>query len=106
MLQLSVTVADPYLKAWIALMTAICAGAGVGCFLFFVVLHTGWPPPGGNFVVNSAIILLILTVPAAAIVLIFRRRFQRLSHNKQWLLSSIGIGLVFFSFAAFFAQLH
>ena len=103
-LQLTVALADPYLKAWIALMTAVCAGAGMGVLWSYFLITQGWPRGGNLMGMKTAVIMQVLMVPATAFVLILRRRFQRLSRTAQWLLASAGIGLVLFSYFAIFSS--
>ncbi|MGA2443454.1 MAG: hypothetical protein ABSH08_21080 [Tepidisphaeraceae bacterium] len=104
-LRLTVALVDPYLKAWIALMVAVCAGAGIGMLFLYALAREGWPRGGDEYAADAAILLQILMIPTAAVVLFSRRRFQRLSRQAQWLIAAIGIVLVSLSYVLFLAEM-
>jgi hypothetical protein len=105
-LRLSVALVEPYLRAWIALMVAVCAGAGSGVLFLFVLTSTGWPYKGVRIGLNRAIILQIVMIPVAALLVFSRRRFQQLPQHTQRILALIGIGLVSLAFAVIFKNIQ
>jgi hypothetical protein len=102
-IRLGVTLADPYLRAWITLAAAVCTGAGVGVLLSYAIIRAGpsnllgGAPRGIAF----AIISFVAMVPVAIVVLLTRRRFQRLSRRIQWWISIAGLFLVLSAFVTF-----
>lgn len=87
-LQLAVTLVEPYLKAWIALLAAMCAGGGLGILWIIASIGEGPPPP--RFFVP--IMMNVAMIPAAWIVLHTRRRFLRAPRHVQWRRAAIGLG--------------
>jgi hypothetical protein len=78
---LSVSLIDPFAKAWVALAVAVCGSAGFGLMLLCLVLRAGLPHEG---IADWMIIFFILTMPLPLVLLKTRRRFQQLSRSRQW----------------------
>jgi len=107
-IRLGVTLADPYLRAWITLAASVCTGAGVGLLFLYAMIRAG---PSNLFngapgEIVFAIINFISLVPAAIIVLVTRRRFQRLSRKVQWWISIAGLILVLSAFVIFVIEVR
>jgi hypothetical protein len=102
-LKLSVTLADVYLKAWIALLVSLCAGAGLGVLWILIIPRSGFPQKGWT---GAAILLHILMIPAAIWLLMNRRAFLRLTRGSQWIIACIGIGVFGVSMFIVFATLR
>jgi hypothetical protein len=102
-LRITIAIVDPYLKAWIALMVGVCAGAGIGILCLYAAFRGGLEDAPAA--IRATMIIEILMIPEAVLVLFFRKKFQRLSRPAQWLLASVGIGLVLFGYVSFFASI-
>jgi len=94
-LRLSIGLTEPYLRAWIVLAAAACAGGGTGLFFVMMIARAGWPSTFGSpvrfFVMNCSLIYFILTIPVAVVVLVTRRRLLRLPAHLQWLLAWLAV---------------
>jgi len=81
-LRLAVGLAEPFLRAWIAVVVSFVAGAGLGIF-FVVMLLSHGPPSRESPGLYVAMIYFILSIPAAAVSLVTRRNFLRLGRATQ-----------------------
>ena len=88
-LQLTVSLAEPYFKAWIALMGALSGGAGVGLLVLISIARGEWWQQATRL--HFAFFLFLAMIPAAALAAWKRHRLQRMSHQKQWLLAIVAI---------------
>jgi hypothetical protein len=91
-LRLSVTLAEPYLKAWIAVIVALLPPAGVGVVFVLALLVEGFH--GGNIEWGPAlaIIYVIGCIPLSAVALANRQKFLRLKRgNQQWIATVVWI---------------
>jgi len=79
--QLAVTLVEPYLKAWISLLVAMCAGAGIGVLWIVVIASQGLP---NETPLIFTIFFQILMIPIVPVLVLKRRRFLKLSRDKQW----------------------
>ena len=75
-LRLGVSLAEPYLKAWVATAAAVLLPAGMGVLWLFMIPRRGFPR-GSESVANVPVIYQVLAVPLSAVVVVGRRRFQR-----------------------------
>ena len=82
-LVLSVGLAEPMLKAWITMTTALLLPAGIGVLFLLMIIRRGPPPPREGWVA-VVIFFFIAHVPAAAVAVLYRRRFMKLSPQAQW----------------------
>lgn len=97
-LRLSVGLADPFLKAWIALSAAACLSAGIGVFIL-VVLATGEPLPRFRSLLGAASFYsFVAMIPVAAFALIARRSFLRLNRQTQIMIAVLVAGFVVLQF--------
>jgi hypothetical protein len=105
-LKLAVALVEPYLKAWIALLVACCAGAGLGFFfLVIIVMSFGWPGPG-TLLLNLSIIVHLLMIPAAGVVVVARRRLLRLTRETQWRIAVAVAMVLIAALLVFFAEVR
>src|ERR1700678_2777121 len=72
-LGLSVSLVEPFLKAWVALVGSACAGGGVGLVFLALVARLGWPDSGIKIGANLSILIFIGMIPVAVTSLYFRR---------------------------------
>jgi hypothetical protein len=82
-LVLSVGLAEPMLKAWITMTTALLLPAGIGLLFAAMLVHAG-PPPRNQWKIAAIIFFFIAHIPAAAAAIGWRRRFLKLSPTAQW----------------------
>lgn len=96
-LRLSVGTVEPYLRAWILLIVAACASAGLGVLFVVVVVRDGWPLTTFSgrtsileFVAtNGSIAYFMATIPVVVLALAFRRWFIRRARATQWAFSAL-----------------
>jgi hypothetical protein len=103
LLQLSVTLVEPYLKAWIALSAVMCAGAGLGTLWLVIIVMEGWPGP---FPGKVAVAMHIAMIPLAAIVVVKRRPFLKQRREVQWRVAWLGIAAFVVTVIVFVAALR
>jgi hypothetical protein len=101
-LRLSVSLVEPYLKAWITLLTAVCAGSGLGCFFILLLLSQGWPR-GEPWWLIVSIWVHILMIPLAGVVVFGRRRILRLARATQWVLAGVAVAIFTTAMLVFFS---
>jgi len=101
-LRLSVALAEPYLKAWIAVIVGLLPPAGIGAIFIIALLRAGFPRGDIEFGPAVAILYVIGCIPLSALALFQRRRFLRLQRrSQQWIATVVWIALL----AAFFYML-
>ena len=101
-LQLGVSLADPYLKAWVALLVALLLPAGFG-----IVIVVGFAyslsqfGPGNLSHVSDVppfvvwlILYLVGSVPASGLAIAGRRRFQRWRRRHQVVTAAVAWALL------------
>jgi len=91
-IRLSIAMAEPYLRAWIVLMTATGASAGIGVFFIFVLLSKGGPPHGAFWL---PLTYFFVSIPVAFLVLRARKALLKLGKSLQWTLA-IGVSILSF----------
>ena len=96
--RLSVGMADPYLRYWIALAISTFAAAGVGVLFAILLLREGWPRLE-TAALDFSIYYFLVSIPAAVIVLWLRRRFLRLEKTTQAVIASAVVTLTVSMFA-------
>lgn len=102
-LRLAVEIVDPYLKAWITLLVAMCVGAGIGIPCAIGLTRGIWKDaPNWDRLV---FILTILMIPCAAALIFYRRRFQRLSRGTQRVLAWVGAGIMVICYVVMFSNM-
>jgi hypothetical protein len=103
-LRLTVSLVDPYLKAWIALVVALLLPAGVGLIWVFVVAKVGMPrgTEAGMFL---PVLYQIASVPLAILAVATRRRVQRWSRNAQRVVAATACLACVVSFMALFSAM-
>jgi hypothetical protein len=95
-LRLRVTLAEPYLTAWIWLAAASFAGAGIGLLFLYVLVSEGYRSGGdGSMIFPSAV--TISMIPVSLLAVVGRRRIQRLPPGIQWAFASFATILVLFA---------
>jgi hypothetical protein len=92
-LQLTVSLAEPYLKAWITTAAAACIGAGGGLFLLCIVIGEKRWPRELSAVCQLSLVMFVAMVPLGPLTLIFRRRFLRLAISAQWFVAMSMVGV-------------
>lgn len=97
LLKLTVTQAEPYLRAWIALMAPLCAGAGLGMFWIMLFLTQGSPTLGPWTWV--ALFIQMAMIPVLYPAIKGRRSFLRQPRARQWQLAATSIGAFIASMA-------
>jgi hypothetical protein len=113
-LRLSVSLAEPYLKAWIALIAALLPTAGVGAIVifgfFYSIVEEGVSISmmfGGMRLGEGFLILFVVgCVPLSIAAVIFRRRFLRFSREMQGGLASTAWIAVVISIILALAEMH
>jgi hypothetical protein len=103
-LRLSVSLADPYIKAWIALLVALMLPAGLGLLWLVMIILKG-PPRGWDASVVVPMICQIAAIPLAGWALIVRRKIQSWDRHKQNLLAVIALVVSAITFLWIFANL-
>lgn len=91
-LTLRVNLAEPYLTAWIVLMTATGLCGGMGCFFVAGVLGAGWPERQQLLI--ATIWVAWMTMPFVPIVILKRRKFLLLPRRTQWFFAELAIGVL------------
>jgi hypothetical protein len=86
-LQLSVTLVEPYLRAWITLLVAMCAGTGLGV-LWIILLPQHGRPPDVPFV---GMLMHLTSIPLVPVLVVKRRWFLRMQRPSQWRWAVVGI---------------
>jgi hypothetical protein len=110
-LQLGVSLVEPYLKAWIAVVVALLPPAGLGV-LFAVIftiefLHYGRNSMGRiSFWDAMGFLYIIGCIPLSIAILALRRRFQRLQRTTQNLLACIAWLVMLVALVSFIAQIR
>jgi hypothetical protein len=95
---LAVALVEPYLKAWIAMLAALCAGGGIGMLWIAGILFAGMLPAP----MLAPIFVHIVMIPLVFVAIARRRAFLRLSRERQWLLAGTTLGLFVLVTGAFF----
>jgi hypothetical protein len=98
MLRLSVTLAEPYLKAWVTLLVFSCLGSSVGLLFLIAVLKSGLPP---GAIPRLGACILMASTPLPPIVLLTRRGFLKLSRAAQWRWAGPVAGLIALGYGCF-----
>ena len=88
-LKLSIGLTEPFMKAWVTLVAAICAATGVGLMLICLVLPFGWPPRI-NILGSAAMIYFFVSPVLLWPVLARRRAFLRMARGLQWVIAAMG----------------
>lgn len=90
-LRLTVGMVQPYLSAWIALLTVAAASAGFGLFCILLTAKDGWPtwPSAHQGSLNFTFAFHMLMVPIAIVIVFARRLLLRLRQKLQWILFAV-----------------
>jgi hypothetical protein len=103
-LALSLSLAQPALRAWITAMVAVCLSGGLGLFFLVVIFREGWPSEHGIrwICLQASLVYFMLSIPGTVAALALRRRYQRMTAAKQWCLAALcaastGLALVLLS---------
>ncbi|MEX0652739.1 MAG: hypothetical protein WD534_17265 [Phycisphaeraceae bacterium] len=83
-LKLGVSLAEPFIAAWVALVVSLCLAAGPGVFVAIITMMEG-PPRGPGFHLGGWLCYLyvLAAIPLAVVALGFRRPFCRLPRGVQ-----------------------
>jgi hypothetical protein len=103
-LRLSVSLADPYIKAWITLLVALMLPAGLGLLWLVMIILKG-SPRGRDASVVVPMICQIAAIPLACWALIGRRKIQSWDRHKQNLLAGVALVVSAITFVWIFAYL-
>lgn len=97
-LALSVSIVDPYLKAWATAAACACAMGGIGLLFVVLLVKEGWPgpPPGspGALAMEIMIPISLAMIPISATLLSARRRFLRRDRGVQWTIAILSACLL------------
>ncbi|HYE21678.1 MAG TPA: hypothetical protein VEA69_24745 [Tepidisphaeraceae bacterium] len=95
--RLGVSVAEPYLRAWVTAVVALLIAAGVGVFVLCVVAKEGWPPRR-MVALRVSLWAFLVAIPLAVGAVVGRRAMLRAPQAGQW---AIAAGAGAFTVAAF-----
>jgi hypothetical protein len=96
-LKLSVSLAEPYLKAWIALMAGLLPSAGVGTLFYVALCYSLYQNGLRDFMPGMksisigfafAMVHVMSSVPLSILAIVFRRRFITWRRSLQIALAS------------------
>jgi hypothetical protein len=104
-LQLTVGLAEPFMRAWVVLASAAFAGAGIGLLFVLLTIKEGWPRHEPVLMKVSVIYFeasILFTIP----VLLARRRFLRWPLSSQWIVANVMVALTLAGMVGFFLGLR
>jgi hypothetical protein len=104
-LQLGVSLVEPYLKAWIAVVAGLLLPAGVGVLFLVAVLREGWPP-GAPFWGSVGLLYVICCIPLSIALLARRRYFLRLPRPTQQILAGVVWAALLIALAGVLSQMR
>jgi hypothetical protein len=106
--QLGVSLVEPYLKAWIAMVVGLIPPAAFGLFFLIAFLRSGsmrdlrFIPFWGAV----ALIYIVVCIPLSIAALAMRRQFQRLKRPTQHTIASIVWIALLITIVSFFSQIR
>jgi hypothetical protein len=108
-IKITITLKEPYLKAWIALVAASCISAGMGIFVLFLAMNIDDLIPSSSVHLSASEILwfciswyCIASIPGAVIAIWFRRRFVAQPRSRQWIVAGSTLTLTAAAIATLF----
>ena len=102
--RLGVSVAEPYLRAWVTMLVPLLLSAGVGVFVLCVVGMEGWPPPR-MVVLRVSLSSFVGAIPLAVLGVVLRRAILRIPQAGQWALAAGACAATVAAFVLFLAGL-
>jgi hypothetical protein len=102
--RLSVGLADPYVRAWVAALASVGAGAGIGILMAVILLRQGWPP-SQLWLLHASLVYFLACIPALGVLLVTRRAFLRRSRTAQRRIAAWAVSLLVVAILAFLAGL-
>jgi len=105
-LKLTVGLAEPFLKAWIACAAATCLSAGVGFLILYLLTKAGPAPPFRSALEAISFYAFPAMIPIAGLFLFYRRAFLRRSRNSQTIIALVTLVFVALQFGIFFSWIR
>lgn len=102
-LRLTVGLAEPFLRAWIAATVAACACGGIGALFLIVLLNVGLPYGRNAALLTLVILYFIASMPLAVALIAGRRRFLRIEASRQSLLALLVVLMSLLALMLFWA---
>lgn len=102
---LSVGLAEPYVRAWVAMTSALCAMAGIGMWVLLMICKAGWPrSESGLF--QLSIVVFLASIPLAILGIVKRKRMLRMPRGGQAALALTAIVALVASVGMFFSGIR
>ena len=89
-LQLTVGLTEPRQGAWVLCQIAVAATGGIGLLALISIIQHGWPGYMDNpMLFNLCFGYYLASIPLTVAVFLLRRRYLRMTREKQWTIAII-----------------